>query len=83
LRDAERRLARLEARLAALRQELAAACAARPEADGGRGAALARDLDRLERDRAAAARAPDPEVVRRLEQGADDLTRALEAYRRL
>lgn len=83
LRDAELRLERLEARLAAMRQDLEAARASRPEPDGGRGVALARDLDRLERDRAEAARAPDSDAVRRLEQGADELSRALDAYRRL
>ncbi len=83
LRDAELRLARLEARLASLRRNLEAARASRSEPDGGRGASLAQELDRLDRDRAAAARAPDPDTVRRLEQGADELSRALDAYRRL
>ncbi len=83
LRDAELRLARLEARLASLRRDLAAARASRSDSDGGRGESLAQELDRLDRDRAAAARAPNPDAVRRLEQGADELSRALDAYRRL
>jgi hypothetical protein len=81
VRDAERRLATLDRQIAAMRQDLAAARARRP--NDPQGAALSGRIEQLDRDRAAAARAPDPTTAQRLERQGQELARALEAYGRL
>jgi hypothetical protein len=81
VRDAERRLATLERQIAAMRQDLATARARRP--NDPQGAALSGRIEQLDRDRAAAARAPDPATAQRLERQGQELGRALEAYGRL
>lgn len=83
LRDAERRLAALETRIAGMQRDLAALQAERAARDGGQGEALNRRLETLERERREAAAAPDPATAQRLERQAQDIGRALEAYRRL
>lgn len=81
VRDAERRLAALDRQIAAMRDQLAAARSRRP--DDPQGAALSGRIEQLERDRAAAARAPDQATAQRLERQGQELGRALEAYGRL
>lgn len=81
VRDAERRLAALDAEIARMRRDLARARAARP--GDPQGAALQDRLETLDRERAAAARRPDPATAQRLEQQGRALDRALEAYGRL
>ncbi|QXM25166.1 hypothetical protein KO353_02625 [Elioraea tepida] len=81
LRDAERRLAALEGEIARLKRALAEARAGRP--NDPQGAVLQDRLERLDRERAAAARRPDPATADRLERQSRELNRALEAYGRL
>lgn len=83
VRDAERRLANLDRQIASMRQNLAEARARRP--NDPQGAQLSGRVEALDRERAAAAAAPqaDPATAQRLERQGQELNRALEAYGRL
>jgi TolA-binding protein len=81
--EAERRLAHLRTRISGMREELARLQAERRGRDQGQGAALGQRLETLERERQAAAAAPDPATAAQLERQAAEIARALESYRRL